>query len=176
MSPLSSSYPLLHSQTTVYCVLFVSTQNCRSFKGQVETEVFDTSVIVRARSPCPASNGVQFIPELNAVFHDHPVLTSFVPRFDDDYLRGRHIGIEFHVCGHHIAWSDHLQALGVGADIQRVSIPLSCVQDKAQKALVARNCASCCGRNILDVQLPVDEVDLWIGVEGLLDVEWRILY
>ncbi len=55
-------------------------------------------------------------------------------------------------------------------------IPLGCVQDKAEEALGTRNGASCCGCDILDVQLLVDEIDLWIGVEGLLDVKLRILH
>jgi hypothetical protein len=54
-----------------------------------------------------------------------------------------------------------------------VCIPLGCVQDKAEEALGAHDCAPCRRRNILDVQLPVpvDEVDLWVDVEGLLDGE-----
>jgi hypothetical protein len=42
------------------------------------------------------------------LFCNHLVLASFVSRFGDDYLRGRHTGIEFHVCGHCIALSDDL--------------------------------------------------------------------
>jgi hypothetical protein len=66
---------------------------------------------------------------------------------------------------------DDLVALVVDTDIQSACIPLGCVQDKAKEALGTRDCASCRGRNILDVQLPVDEVDLWVDVEGLLDSE-----
>ncbi len=47
---------------------------------------------------------------------------------------------------------------------------LRLVQDKTQEALFASNCAPGVGRDILDVQLPVDEIDLWIGVEFLLDL------
>ena len=66
--------------------------------------------------------------------------------------------------------------LVVDTDIQSVCIPLGCVQDQAKEALGASDCAPCRGRNILDVQLPVDEIDLWVGVEGLLDSERSILH
>jgi hypothetical protein len=36
--------------------------------------------------------------------------------------------------------------------------------------LVASNYAPGGGRDILDIQLPVDEIDIWVGVEGLFDV------
>jgi hypothetical protein len=42
------------------------------------------------------------------LFCNHSVLASFVSRFADGYLRGRHIGIEFYVCGRRIALSDDL--------------------------------------------------------------------
>ena len=51
-----------------------------------------------------------------------------------------------------------------------------CCNNKAKEALGARDRAPCRRRNILDVQLPVDEVDLWVAVEGLLDGECRILH
>jgi hypothetical protein len=65
--------------------------------------------------------------------------------------------------------STYAGAAVVEIDIQSVCIPLGCVQDKAEKALGARDCAPYRGRNILSIQLPVDEVDLWVDVEGLLD-------
>jgi hypothetical protein len=62
-------------------------------------------------------------------------------------------------------------ALVVDTDIQSVCISLGCVQDQAKEALGASDFAPCRGRIILDVQLPVDEIDLWVDVEGLLDSE-----
>jgi hypothetical protein len=53
----------------------------------------------------------------------------FLALLSDGYLRGRHTGIEFHLCGRRIALSDDLLALVVDTDIQRVCVPLGCVQD-----------------------------------------------
>ncbi len=110
------------------------------------------------------------------LFCNHPVLASFVSRFGDGNFSGRHTNIEFHVCGRRIALGDDLLALAADTNIQSVCIPLGCVQDKAKEALGARDCVPCRRRNILDVQLPVDEVDLWVDVEGLLDSECWILH
>ncbi len=105
---------------------------------------------------------------LEVLFCNHPVLASFVSRFGDGYFIRRHTSIKFYVCGHRIAVGD-LLALVIDTDIQSVCIPLSCVKDKAEEALGARDRAPCRRRNIFDVQLLEDEVDLWVNVEGLLD-------
>jgi hypothetical protein len=85
-------------------------------------------------------------------------------------LRRRHTGLEFNVCGRYKTCSNHRQVLVIDADIQRMCVPLSSGQDKAQEALHASHCAPGVGRDILDVQLSVNEVGLWNGVECLLDV------
>ena len=69
---------------------------------------------------------------------------------------------------------DDLLAFVVETDVQSVCLPLGCAQDQAKEALIAGDCAPCCGCNVLDVQLPVDEIDLWVNVKGLLDTEWCI--
>ena len=83
-----------------------------------------------------------------------PVFASFVSRFGDGDFSCRHINIEFHVCRRGIASGDDLVAFVVDTDIQSVLLPLGCAQDQAKEALVAGDCAPCCGRNVLGVQLP----------------------
>ncbi len=94
------------------------------------------------------------------LFCNYPVFASFVSRFGDGDFGCRHIGIDFHVCGRSIVLGDDLVALVVDTDIQSGCIPLGYVQDQAKEALGASDCATCRGRNILDVQLSVDEIGL----------------
>ncbi len=67
------------------------------------------------------------------LFCNHPVLASFVSCFGYGDFSGRHINIEFHVCGRRIALGDDLLALVVNTDVQSVCIPLGCVQDEPRR-------------------------------------------